>query len=154
MIHAQDAYSVPLVTGTVATDATASASIAVAGYHYATIKAVLPVASATNASAKWTILKVQGGDAATGAWTDIIAGTTNATAGTTQFVLVAHNNTSVKAEAKIHVNLINNPYGYLNVIYQAPASNSTVFIGAELTRADALSTTAAGRNLLGGQGII
>ncbi len=143
MIHAQLSKIMPLVAATAATSATASAQASVVGFHYAQITAVLPKASATNVSAIWGVLKVQGGNAASGAWTDIIGGTTNTTAAATEFVMAVHNDTSVPQATRIYVDLIKNPWSNLNVVYQSAASNSTVGISIELFRGDAAANTAA-----------
>lgn len=148
MIHAQMTKVLPLVLATAATNATASAQASVARARYAVVKVTQMKATATDSSAKILALKVQGGNSSTGSWTDLIAGTTNATAGSTEFVLAAHNDTSVPGVTKIFVDLTKYPYSNLNVVYTAPTGHTTLGIEIETSRAEIVPDSATTRGLI------
>jgi hypothetical protein len=139
----------------VATNATASASIdlnTLGNPGVLLIKARLPAASATNASAKWTVLAFGASDTNTFSTNNTVAGlvgTTNTTAAAGQFVLAANNNTAAGQDTVITVK---NPgrYGrYWFVQYQAPASNFTVNIDAVGVDSVEAPSTAAEASLNG-----
>lgn len=97
----------------------------------------LPVAQATNSSAKFTSLIV--GHATT---TDISnattlgtrgTGTTNTTASTSQFVLPPHNDTSNKANLLLDVDLTGTQR-YLHCTWQAATNYNTCVFGCTLSR--------------------
>lgn len=142
MIHTQNMKVIPLVLSTAATNATASAQGSVVGFRYAVIKANLPKATGTDSAAIWTALKVQGGDSATGAWTDIMSGTSG-TPTSTQFALATHGNTSNPQQTKIFVDLLKFPYSNLNVVYNPPASHATIEVEIELSRAEQTPNSAS-----------
>jgi hypothetical protein len=54
--------TVVLLNATIATNATTSAMVDRLGFDYAMINVVMPPATATNSSAKWTVLKLQESD--------------------------------------------------------------------------------------------
>src|SRR2546423_7888495 len=91
--------TVILFNGTIASAATTSAMVDRLGFNYANINAIFTVATATNSSAKWGVLKI--GESDTTAVSDAVnisgfIGTTNSTAATgtaAEFVIPVQNNT-------------------------------------------------------------
>jgi hypothetical protein len=140
---------------TVATNATASASVdlnTLGNPGVLLIKAKMPVASATNASAKWTVLAFGASDTNTFSTNNTVSGlvgTTNTTAAAGQFVLAANNNTAAGQDTVITVR---NPgrYGrYWFVQYQGAASNNTIDISVAGVDAVEAPSTAAEASLNG-----
>jgi hypothetical protein len=134
---------------TVATNSTASARVDLNDLGtpgVLILHAKAPVATATNASNKWTLLKFSAGDTTTFASSVTVSGlvgTTNTTAASGEFVLPGHNNTSLAQDIVITVR---NPgrYGrYWFVQYQGTTSFNTVTIdaiGADSTEAPGSAT--------------
>lgn len=82
----------------VATNSVSATYVDVSGFDYARLDVVHNKASSTNASAKWTTLRLTHGkttDATNHSSVVGAVGTTEATATSSQFVLGVHNNTSV-----------------------------------------------------------
>jgi len=145
------------LSGTVATNATTSAMVDRLGFNYAVVNVVMRPATATDSSAKWTVLKLQHSDTtAVSSASDIsgFIGTTNSTAvssGTaTEFVIPTNNNTVAMGGTSagggqtttMCVDLRNlKRYLFLNI--QGAASHQTVFAIANLFRAEQLPDSAA-----------
>lgn len=130
---------VPMGLLTIATNATASAAVVLdtLGWDRADILIGLPVATATNSSAKFAALQVTAGD--TTAYTSSTAvaglvGTTNSTAATNQFVIAAQNDTSNPQVTRLVVDKGYTPERYLFVVWQGAASHNTVSANAILSR--------------------
>lgn len=134
---------------TVATNATASARVDLNDLGtpgVLILRAKAPVATATNASNKWTVLAFGAADTTTFSTANTVSGlvgTTNTTAAAGQFVLPGNNNTSLAQDIVITVR---NPgrYGrYWFVQYQGTTSFNTVTIdaiGADATEAPGSAT--------------
>lgn len=93
--------------GVVATNATSATTVDTSGFEYARIDVIHNVASATNASAKWTTLKLQHGKTTHPTnHTNIVGavGTTEATATSSQFVLGVHNDTALGGVTSFFIN--------------------------------------------------
>jgi len=145
MIYAQATKNVMLHgPATAATNATASARLDTLGFRYATIEAILPKATATNASAKWGVLKLTEADVTTVSSASALVaftGTTNTvTDATNGYVIAAQNDTSLGQVTKLHVDCRARKR-YLFVTYQAGDSHSTVVLKAELSRAEEMPNT-------------
>lgn len=135
MINKQMEKVVVMVMGTAATSATASASVDTLGFDYCTIDAVLPAATATNASAKWGVLQVLEADVTNFTSATSIAnlsGTTNSSA-TSGFVIQPQNNTSAPQVARLFIDCKAHKR-YLFVEFESAASHSTVCVTATLDR--------------------
>jgi len=131
---------------TIATNATSMTYVDRIGFDFVTIDVIHNVASATNASAKWTALKLQhSNDATNVSGITGASGTTNATAAAGEFVLPVHNDTAVPAVIRFHVDA--RDYGrYLHIEKQAAASYHSTANVANLFRAKEMpnTTTEAG----------
>ena len=126
MIQAQQTKVVNFAQhAVVSTAATSATTVNTLGEgDYARVDVFHNVASATNASAKWTALKLSHGTTTHPTnHTNIVGavGTTNATATSSQFVLGVHNDTSVGGVTSFFVNLTNKER-ILRVEKQAAAS--------------------------------
>ncbi len=145
MIHAQQTKVVCFqALGVIATDATSATTVDRIGFDYARVDVIHNVASATNASAKWTALKLMHGtttDATNHTNIDGAVGTTNATATTAQFVLGVHNDTAVGGVTSFFVNLINKEQ-FLRVEKHAAASYHSTANVITLFRAHDMPDTA------------
>jgi hypothetical protein len=121
---------------TVATNATASARIDLVDLGTPgdlAIVATMPAASATNASAKWTVLAIAAADTTTFSTSNTISGlvgTTNTTAAAGQFVLPGNNNTALGQKIILTVRNPGRFGRYFFIQYQGAASNNTVQIDA------------------------
>lgn len=151
MLHSQNNKFVVLkAAGTIATNATNTAYFDARGWHYATIRCVMPVATATNSSAKWGVLKLRESDDTTTTVTAIsgFIGTTNSTAvstGTAQeFVIPAQNDTSNPQEVIFGLDLRSRKR-YISVESQGGASHNTICILAQLSRGVESANTLAER---------
>ncbi len=109
MIQAQQTKVVCFqALGVVSTSATSATTVDTLGFDYVRIDVLHNVASATNASAKWTALKLMHGTTTDATnHTNIVGavGTTEATATSSQFVLGVHNDTSVGGVTSFFVDL-------------------------------------------------
>jgi len=138
---------------TQASNATTSTRIDRLGFDYAVIEAIAPPAAATNSSAKFRVFAIYQADTTTYSTADaVIAGTTNSTATTAQFVLNVHNNTSNPNIVRCAVDL--RPCKrYLFVAWGAPGATNytTNVVVAHLFRGEDApdSTTEAGVATLG-----
>jgi len=153
---------VVMLNATVATNATNSSMVDRLGFDYALINIVMPPATATNSSAKWTVLKLQESDTtAVSDATNIsgLIGTTNSTAATgtaAEFVIPANNTTTAGGGTastggggqliQLHDTRPTHKR-YLFLISQAPASHQTAFAMATLFRAEQLPITDTKRNV-------
>lgn len=150
MIAAQNVKdAVMFSTATIATNATtASTEVDTLGFSYLTVRAFLPKASATDSSAKWTVLKLQEGDT-TSSYSDVtgFTGTTNTTAAAGEFVLPVHNNTSVSQCVRMHIKLGGSRKRYLRLVAQAPASHGTVGAFGSLSAPDTFAVSATNANV-------
>ena len=127
-----------MALNTIATNATATATIIDSlRWDQVDVYASLPAAAATNSSAKWAVLQLSAGDTtAISQATAIVGliGTTNTTAATNQFVIVAHNDTSNPQITRLSCDKRYTPQRYLFLTWQAPASHVTVHAEAILSR--------------------
>lgn len=125
-----------LAAQTAATNATASArcdlgtlqpgQVVVQVYH--------TPATATNSSAKFGALDVRIGNTTTYSEATAVSGlsgTTNSTAGSTQFVIPVHNNTSDAQCIRLSVNRPGDRGRYLFITFQAAASHQTIWAEAQ-----------------------
>lgn len=162
MFHPQATKTVVLLNATVSTSATNSSMVDRLGFDYAMISLVMPPATATNSSAKWTVLKLQESDTtAVSDATNIagLIGTTNSTAATgtaAEFIIPANNSTATgggTASAGGGGQVIqlhdSRPVHkrYLFLISQANASHQTAFAMATLFRGKQGPATDANRNV-------
>ena len=151
-----------LFNGTVATNATSSAVVDRLGFDYVKIDVIKRPATATDSSAKWTVLKVLHGDT-----TDVssatavsgLIGTTNTTAATTvsaaEFVIPVHNSTvlgqtTAQNGGGQQIALCADLRGkgrYLFLVLQANASHQTARAQAHLYKGESLPTTVTERNV-------
>jgi hypothetical protein len=149
MIWPQNTRTVILVAaGTLATNATATARLDTLGYDYATIEVVQGPSAATNSSAKWASLFFSEGDtttAASSANITALVGTTN-TSATSGFVIQGNNDNTTGIVHKFQIAL-NGRRRYLFLNGQPHQTNSTVFVKAELTRAQQSPDTDTERNV-------
>lgn len=163
MLHPQATKQVVLLNATVATDATNSSMVDRLGFDYAMVNVLMRPATATNSSAKWTVLKLKESD--TTAVSDAVdvsglIGTTNATAATTagavEFVIPANNSTAAgggTASAGGGGQLIQlhdarpTHKRYLFLISQANASHQTAVAIATLFRGKQGPISDANRNV-------
>jgi hypothetical protein len=150
-----------LVNGTIATDATSSALVDRLGYDYGIINVTMRPATATNSSAKWTVLKLQHSDTTTvGDAVNIsgFIGTTNSTAATTvsaaEFVIPANNTTTAgggtSAGGGQTISLCKDLRGlkrYLFLNIQANASHQTANVSALLYKGEDMPVTTTERNV-------
>ncbi len=138
MLHEPAVKEVGLLMATAATNATASARVDTLGFDYASFRAWLPKATATNSSAKWAVLRITEADVTTVSSATAIVkltGTTNTvTDATNGYVIAAHNNTSDPQCTKLGLDLRGRKR-YLFVTYQAADSHSTCSISCSLSRA-------------------
>lgn len=111
MIQAQQTkvvcFQAPAV---IATNATSATTVDTLGADYARVDVLVNVASATNASAKWTALKLSHGKTTHPSnHTNMVGavGTTEATATSSQFVLGVHNDTALGGVTSFFVDLRN-----------------------------------------------
>ena len=135
MINKQVEKVIPLTVGTVATSATASASVDTLGFDYTTFDFVLPPATATNSSAKWGVLQVLESDATVFSNATSItnmSGTTNSTAAT-GFVIQPQNDTTNYQVTRLFIDTKAHKR-YLFVEYESAASHSTCAVMAYLER--------------------
>ena len=131
--------------GVVATDATSATTIDTSGFEYARIDVIHNVASATNASAKWTKLKLQHGKTTHPTnHTNIVGavGTTEATATSSEFVLGVHNNTSNGGVTSFFINCAKYEK-ILRIEKQASASYHSTANIITLSRAAAMPDSAS-----------
>jgi hypothetical protein len=157
--HSKD---VILLNGTIATDATTSAVVDRLGFDYAKIKVVMRPATATNSSAKWTVLKILESDTTTFADAAAVSGligTTNATAATTvtaaEFVIPANNSTVAAGGTaqngggqQIDLTLdLRGRKRYLFAQIQANASHQTAYVGATLFKGEKFPVSVTERNV-------
>ncbi len=155
---------VTLFNGTVATDATSSAMLDRLGFDFVDIDVTMRPATATNSSAKWTVLKVLHAD--TTAVSDGVAisgliGTTNTVAATTvsaaEFVIPANNSTTLGQTTAQNgggqiTALTADLRGrgrYLFVVLQANASHATAHVVASMFKGEKMPRTASERNVGG-----
>ena len=105
-------------------------------------------ATATNSSAKFTILAIQESSDGTNNWTDIsgFVGTTNSTATSSQFVLPAHNDTS-NAQSILFGLDLRGHQRYIGVYLQPSASYNTLNATVMLYRVDQSPDTNTERNV-------
>jgi len=125
------------VPATVATNATSASTVDTLGFDFATVIFPNVVATATNASAKWTSLTVSHGtttDASNHTTISGLQGTTNTTASSTQFVLATSNNTSLGGMQPLFVDM-RGKERILRFVKQAKAAHSTTCGIAILERA-------------------
>jgi hypothetical protein len=153
---------VTMLNGTIATDATASAMVDRLGFDYAVVNVTMRPATATNSSAKWTVLKLQHSDTtAVSDATNIsgFIGTTNSTAATTvsaaEFVIpannvtVAHGGTAATGGGQT-ITLAKDLRGlkrYLFLNVQANASHQTATVSALLFKGEDFPTSTTERNV-------
>jgi hypothetical protein len=131
--------------GVVATNATSATTVDTSGWEYARIDVLHNVASATNASAKWTALKLQHGTTTDATnHTNIVGavGTTNSTATSSQFVLGVHNDTAVGGVTSFFVNCAKYEK-ILRIEKQAAASYHSTANIITLSRGASMPDTAA-----------
>ena len=140
-------YAVDLRTlSTNATNATFSHSFdSVQGsvkFNAAVVDCFLPVASATNVSAIWQVLRLESSNDGT-TWTTVPGCEgTSGTPSTSQFQLVVHNNTSVRQITRISAPLVGRG-SKLRIVAQTPAStnNHNVQLYATLFNSDVVPDT-------------
>lgn len=146
---------------TIATDATTSAMIDRLGFDYAEIEVKMRPATATNSSAKWTVLKLMEADTTSvsnAANISGLIGTTNSTAagGTAaEFVIPAANSTVVAGGTAqngggqtILLRLgLTGRKRYLFPIIQANASHQTATVIARLYRGSTFPTSTTDANV-------
>lgn len=156
----QENKQVILLNQTIATNATTSAMIDRLGFDYASIEVVMPPATATNSSAKWTVLKLTEADTTSVSSTGIAGfiGTTNSTAATgtaAEFVIAANNVTAVGGTTaangggqvtRMNLSLVGRKR-YLFLIIQANASHQTAFAQAHLYRGAEMPDSASEANV-------
>lgn len=157
--HSKD---VTLLNGTVATDATTSAIVDRLGFDYAKISVTMRPATATNSSAKWTVLKLMDSDTTSVADAANISGfigTTNSTAATTvsaaEFVIPANNSTTLGGTTAQNgggqitsLNMdLKGRKRYLFVVLQANASHQTAHVVASLFEGEKMPVTTTERNV-------
>jgi hypothetical protein len=162
MANKQSSFKhVTLLSGTIATDATASAMVDRLGYDYAVINVTMRPATATNSSAKWTVLKLQHSDTTTASEATNISGfigTTNSTAATTvsaaEFVIPANNTTTAFGTTAVGggqtITLAKDLRGlkrYLFLNVQANASHQTANVSALLFKGEDFPTSTTERNV-------
>lgn len=131
--------------GVVATDATSATTVDTLGFDYARIDVVINVASATNASAKWTACKLMHGTTThVSNHTNVVGavGTTNATATSSQFVLGVHNDTAIGGVTSFFVDC-RKYERILRIEKQAAASYHSTANMITLSRAHNMPDTAA-----------
>jgi hypothetical protein len=153
---------VTMLNGTIATDATASAMVDRLGYDYAIVNVTMRPATATNSSAKWTVLKLQHSDTTTASEATNISGfigTTNSTAATTvsaaEFVIPANNTTTAHGTTAAAgggqvISLCKDLRGckrYLFVNIQANASHQTANVSALLFKGEDMPVSTTDRNV-------
>jgi hypothetical protein len=159
---AQNSKTVVLLNQTIATNATTSAMVDRLGFDYGVIDIVMPPATATNSSAKWTVLKLQESDTtAVSDATNIsgFIGTTNSTAATTataaEFVIPANNTTTAGGGTaasgggqitQLDIDLRGRKR-YLFLIAQANASHQTAVATAKLYRGEKIPVSVSERNV-------
>jgi hypothetical protein len=134
--------------GTVATGATASASIDTLGFEYCTFDAILPAATATNSSAKWGVLQVLEADVTNFSSATSIAamsGTTNSSS-STGFVIQPQNDTTNPQITRLFIDTKAHKR-YLFVEYEAAASHSTSVVMAYLERGQTIPSVDSQRGL-------
>lgn len=162
MFHPQATRQVVFLNATVSTSATNSSMVDRLGFDYAMINVLMPPATATNSSAKWTVLKLQESDTtAVSDATNIsgLIGTTNATAATgtaAEFVIPANNTTTAGGGTastggggqliQLHDSRPTHKR-YLFLISQAPASHQTAVAVATLFRGKQGPATDTNRNV-------
>jgi len=138
MIDSQNTKVVCFGTlGAIATNATSNHYVDTLGWERARILAITAAATATNSSAKWTSMVLKEAKVTSVSSATAISGctgTTNSTATSAQFVLPAHNDTSVKQIVAFDVNLFDKER-YLHLTVQAPtAAYATCSFVAILSR--------------------
>jgi hypothetical protein len=153
---------VTMVNGTIATDATSSGMVDTLGYNYAIVNVTMRPATATNSSAKWTVLKLQHSDTTTASEATNISGfigTTNSTAATTvsaaEFVIPANNVTVASGGTAATgggqtISFCKDLRGgkrYLFVNLQANASHQTANVSAILYKGEKLPVSTTERNV-------
>lgn len=113
--------------GTVSTSATTTASVDTAVLGGASTLQLLiasPPATATNASARWSVLRLESSnDLSTWSTVPGCDGTTNATATSTQFVLPTWNNTAVGQTVRFEVPYCGVYGRYFRLVFQPPNTN-------------------------------
>lgn len=155
MIHSQYTKEVVLVgPGTVASNATASASVDTLGYRYATIDAYLSPATsaATATNHRWQVLFLAQGDSTAYSSATAIAtftGTTNTvTAATALFLIDQYSVSTVASQTRLGVDLKANRGRHLFVVYQGAASVSTALVKATLSNGEQFPNTDTERGVL------
>lgn len=121
------------------------------GFNEAKITIGLPAASATNASNRPSVIKVFAGNTTTFSEASEVKGligTTNASAGPGEFVILANNNTEVGVTYKLHVPNLGVLGRYLFLQMTGPTGSITTYAEAELTDPRVATT---GTNALGSQ---
>jgi hypothetical protein len=137
-------------TATVATDASTTGYVDCRGYSYALLQFTTPVATATNSSAKVAALQVNHSDSTSSTGTALIAGTTNATAGTSQFVLGAHNDTANAQVVHVGVDLRGRGrYLYYTITTPAAPTASRFSLQAILSRPEQSPDTTTEKGVTG-----
>jgi len=98
------------------------------GYKAGKILIFGPAATATNASAKFDSLTFEYASSTSGPWTTQFQGTTNtSTTNTSQFVIAAHNNTSLPMVGEF--NFVPRDRYYRAVVQGPTSYNTTTIIG-------------------------
>lgn len=142
LVHQGDFVKVLFAPATQTSGATTSVSISRATYDYAIFDLILPVATATNSSAKWGVITIGEDDTtAVSNATNIVAfvGTTNTvTSATAGFVIPAQNDTSNAQITRLMVDCKGRKKN-LFLTVQTGASHSTVAVVATLTRPEQLA---------------
>lgn len=148
ILHQGDYVKMLFAPATQASGATTSVSISRANFDYAIFDLVLPVATATNSSAKWGAITLAEDDTtAVSNATNIVAfvGTTNSvTSATAGFVITAQNNTSDAQITRLFVDCKGRKKNLFLTI-QTAASHSTVSVACTLTRPEQLAKNDTGR---------
>lgn len=143
MIHAQNEKTVVLIgPGTAATNATASARVDTLGFRYATFD-IFAKATATDSSAKWTVLKLSEADTTTYSTNGDIAtftGTTNTVTSTSAGFVLQTNNDTTGQPTRLHVDLKGRKR-YLFVVTQPGANGNTIFAQCRLGRGEEAPNT-------------
>lgn len=139
---AQNSKSVIMTWATLSTSATSSSRVDRLGFEYADITVVMPVATATNSSAKWASCTILHGDStAVSSATAVTAltGTTNSST-TSGFVIAAQNDTSNPQVTRLGVDC-RGKGRYLFLQLQGAASHHTAYAIANLYTANELPDT-------------
>lgn len=139
MIAAQLFKTQSLVGPTTAlvTSTTVSARVDTLGSHGVCIRLIHPAAAATDSSAKWAAVAVGVADTTTFSTSNrILSGTTGSTAGTSQFVLAAHNDTANASVTEIFINKPAGRYVFLDFTPVASTVYQNIYCEARLFNLD------------------